>query len=438
MAGLLEQLEEPGLRRKQCSRCGTEFGCAQGEPGCWCESIVLRRETLAELRTLADDCLCPTCLAGFADRDERLAGEASANGARRGRTWAKAVPDAAVRARGVPLVWGLFTLLFLVGSLLVALAIGPISIGPVAIAESALGHLPWIHLHRLAVLEDGIVWQVRAPRVVLAALVGGMLAIAGSAYQGVFRNPLADPYLLGVAAGAGLGATVAIAYAPPASRSGELLPLSAFAGAILGVACAYLLGRSVGVVRTSGTLILAGVTVAAFMTAAQTFVQQQHAQTLQAVYSWLLGGFGSADWHDVVLVLPYIAISTAVLLLHRRVLDVLSLGDEEAGSLGVNIQRVRLVVVIAATVGTAAAVSVSGLIGFVGIIVPHTIRLLVSTSYRAVVPLSLVAGAGFLVLADVIARTVLSPAELPIGVITAFFGAPFFAIVLRTTRRMSG
>jgi iron complex transport system permease protein len=438
MAGVFERTERPRLRRKQCSRCDRGFGCAQGEPGCWCESIVLRRETLAELRTLAADCLCPKCLAGFAGRDERHGGEASTSGARRGRTWAKAVPDAAIRSRGVPLLWGVSALVFLVGSLLVALAIGPIPIGPGAIAESALGQLPWIHLHRLAALEDGIIWQVRAPRVALTALVGGMLAIAGSAYQGVFRNPLADPYLLGVAAGAGLGATIAIAYAPPADRSGELLPLSAFAGAIVGVACAYLLSRSVGVVRTSGTLILAGVTVAAFMTAAQTFVQQQHAQTLQSVYSWLLGGFGSADWQDVVLVLPYIAISTAVLLLHRRVLDVLSLGDEEAGSLGVNIPRVRLLVVIAATVGTASAVSVSGLIGFVGIIVPHTIRLLVSTSYRAVLPLSLLAGASFLVLADVIARTVLSPAELPIGVITAFFGAPFFAVVLRTTRRMAG
>jgi len=436
---MLETQERPVLRPKHCSRCGKEFGCAQGEPGCWCESIVLRRETLAELRTLADDCLCPTCLGGFAKREQDALGDElpSKNGGERGSTWAKAVPHSSIRARGVPLVWGLGAFLFLAGALLVALAIGPIAIGPGAIAESALGHLPFVHLHNLQSFEDEIVWQVRAPRVVLAALVGGMLAIAGSAYQGVFRNPLADPYLLGVAAGAGLGATIAISYAPPGSRAGELLPLSAFAGAILGVACAYLLGRSVGVVRTSGTLILAGVTVAAFMTAAQTFVQQQHAQTLQSVYSWLLGGFASADWHDVVLVLPYIAVSTAVLLLHRRVLDVLSLGDAEAGSLGVNIQRVRLLVVIAATVGTAAAVSVSGLIGFVGIIVPHAIRLLISTSYRAIVPLSLLVGAGFLVLADVIARTVLSPAELPVGVVTAFFGAPFFAIVLRTTRKMA-
>jgi iron complex transport system permease protein len=275
---------------------------------------------------------------------------------------------------------------------------------------------------------------VRAPRVVLAALVGGMLAIAGSAYQGVFRNPLADPYLLGVAAGAGLGATLAIAYV--GAGSSELLPLAAFGGAIVGVAGTYALGRSAGGTGGTAALILAGVAVAAFMTAAQTFVQQQHAETLRQVYSWLLGGFGGADWQEVALLAPYVAVSSAVILAHRRVLDVLSLGDEEAGALGLNVRRARLAIVVAATAGTAAAVAVSGLIGFVGIIVPHTIRLLVSSSYRAIVPLSLLLGASFLVLADLIARTALAPAELPIGVITAFFGAPFFAVVLRATRRV--
>lgn len=427
-------------RRKQCPSCGTQFGCADGEPGCWCESVVLRRETLAEIRTLADDCLCPTCLTGFTERDH---GEPASDGSSsthvpRGATrWAKAIPHAAVRARGVPPAWGLCAVLFVVGSLLLALAIGPISIGTGPIAESALSHLPLLHVHSpLSTVEEAILWQLRAPRVVLAGLVGGMLAIAGSAYQGVFRNPLADPYFLGVAAGAGLGATLTIAYSAAGSGAGELLPLAAFAGAIFGVACAYVLGRSVGGVRSTGTLILAGVTVAAFMTAVQTFVQQQHSQTLREVYSWLLGGFGSADWHDVALVAPYIAVSATILLLHRRVLDVLSLGDEEAASLGLDVRRVRLLIVVAATAGTAAAVAVSGLIGFVGIIVPHTIRLLVSTSYRAVVPLSLLAGAGFLVLTDVIARTIMSPSELPIGVVTAFFGAPFFAVVLRTTKRI--
>jgi iron complex transport system permease protein len=260
-----------------------------------------------------------------------------------------------------------------------------------------------------------------------------MLALAGSAYQGVFRNPLADPYLLGVAAGAGLGATIAIAFRV-SSSTGQLVPIAAFAGGLVAVVFAYVLGRSVGSARATGALVLAGVTVAAFMTALQTFVQQQRTDTLRDVYAWLLGGFSTSTWNDVAVAAPYIGVSALVLILHRRVLDVMSLGDDEAASLGINVRRTRLLVVAAATMGTAAAVSVSGLIGFVGIIVPHTIRLLVSTSYRAVVVLSFVVGGGFLVLTDVLARTIVSPAELPIGVVTAFLGAPFFAVVLRTSK----
>jgi len=280
-------------------------------------------------------------------------------------------------------------------------------------------------------VQEAILWQLRAPRVVAAALVGGMLAIAGSAYQGVFRNPLADPYLLGVAAGAGLGATIAIAFGP---GSHQLVPVAAFAGGTGAVVLTYALGRSAGRARATGALVLAGVTVTAFLTAIQTFVQQQRTDTLRDVYSFLLGGFSTSTWHDVAVTAPYVVVSSIVLILHRRVLDVLALGDDEAATLGINVGRVRLLVVLAATAGTAAAVAIGGLIGFVGIIVPHTIRLLMSTSYRAVVPLSLVVGAGFLVLTDVIARTVLSPQELPIGVITAFLVAPFFAIVLKASR----
>ena len=339
-----------------------------------------------------------------------------------------------IRARGISRPWRFCAGAFLAGSLLVGLGVGPVGIGAQGIVESALSHLPFLHVHSpLTSVQEAILWQLRAPRVVLGALVGGMLALAGSAYQGVFRNPLADPYLLGVAAGAGLGATLAIAYGHQ-HGSGQLVPVAAFVGGLVAVACAYALGRSVGTARAAGALVLAGVTVAAFMTALQTFVQQQHTDTLRDVYSWLLGGFATAGWSQVVVVMPYVLLSSVVIVLHRRVLDVLSLGDEEATSLGINVPRTRLLLVVAATAGTAAAVSVSGLIGFVGIIVPHTVRLLVSTSYRAVVPLSLVVGAGFLVLTDVLARTVLSPAELPIGVVTAFFGAPFFALVLRSSK----
>lgn len=339
-----------------------------------------------------------------------------------------------VRSRGLPVLWAIGALVFLTGALLIGLTVGPFPISAWAIARGALSHLPLLHIHSpLTPLQSAIVWQVRAPRVVLGGFVGAMLAVAGSAYQGTFRNPLADPYLLGVSEGAGAGATIVIAFFPSASGT-ELLPLAAFLGALTGVALAYLLGNSVARQGGAGALILAGVTVAAFMTAIQTFLQQRQSQTLQQVYAWILGGLSGATWQEVALAAPWIALSAGVLLAHRRILDVLSVGDEEAASLGVNVARARLIVAGAATIGTAAAVAVSGLIGFVGIIVPHTIRLLVSSSYRAIVPLSVLVGAGFLILTDVLARSVLSPAELPLGVVTAFFGAPFFAVVLRRSR----
>ena len=324
---------------------------------------------------------------------------------------------------------------FVLAAVAVGLLVGPVSVGAGEIARSAASHLPFLDVASpLTPAEEAIVWELRAPRVVLGLLVGGMLAIAGGAYQGVFRNPLVDPYLLGVAAGAGLGATLAITYAGSAVDRYELLPLAAFAGAALGVAMAYVLGQAASGGRSPAALVLAGVTVVAFLTAVQTFVQQQHTDSLQQVYSWILGRLNTSGWHEVWLVAPYILVASAVLLLHRRVLDVLSVGDDEAATLGVNVKRVRLVVVAFATVGTAAAVAVSGLIGFVGIIVPHAIRLAIGSSYRLVLPLSLLVGGGFLVLADVLARTVVAPAELPIGVVTAAFGAPFFAMLLRTTR----
>ena len=181
--------------------------------------------------------------------------------------------------------------------------------------------------------------------------------------------------------------------------------------------------------------MLAGVTVAAFFTAWQTFVQQQNAETLQQVYSWILGNIPSTGWSDVVLILPYVAVAIVVILALRRVVDVLNLGDDEAASLGVDVRRVRLALVVAATLGTAAAVAVSGLIGFVGIIVPHAVRLLSGVGYRALLPLSVRSSARASSCSPTsIARTALSPAEIPLGVVTAFFGAPFFALVLRTMR----
>ncbi|MDH3498593.1 MAG: iron ABC transporter permease [Acidimicrobiia bacterium] len=321
-------------------------------------------------------------------------------------------------------------------AVLLGSTLGPAGLSPVQVVREMIGSALFIdHASSLDETQRAILWEIRVPRVVLGGLVGGMLALAGASYQGVFRNPLADPYLLGVAAGAGLGATLVIAYVPRAGSN--LIPIAAFVGAVSAVAIAYLVGRSVGG-RSTMTLILAGIAVAAFFTAAQTYVQQRNGDTIRQVYSWILGRLSTSGWSEVLTLLPYVLICSVVLLLHRRLLDVMSVGDHETDSLGISSSRVRGVVVIFATLGTAAAVAVSGLIAFVGIVVPHAIRLVVGSSYRSLIPLSMVVGAAFLILADLAARTVASPAELPIGVITAFLGAPFFAVVLRTSRQYVG
>ncbi|HWW52266.1 MAG TPA: iron ABC transporter permease [Acidimicrobiales bacterium] len=320
----------------------------------------------------------------------------------------------------------------LAGAVLLGVSIGPADVSFSAALRVLASHIPFLHIHSgVSRVDSDILWQIRLPRVVLGGLVGAMLAGGGAAFQGVFRNPLADPYLLGVAAGAGLGATAVIVGGHHLS---ELLPLAAFAGAVGAVTLTYLVGATVGRQGATASIVLAGVAVAALLTAIQTFLQQRHAQDLQVVYGWILGSLTVATWSDVVLILPYVAVSAVVLISHRRLLDVLRVGEDEADSLGVRSSRVRITVVAAATLGTAAAVAVSGLIGFVGIIVPHTVRLTTSASYRVVVPVSMIGGAAFLILADVAARTVLSPSEIPIGVVTAFVGAPFFLFVLRSRR----
>jgi len=325
----------------------------------------------------------------------------------------------------------------LVCSLLVGVMIGPAGPAWWRVPLELINRLPLFSIHSgLTDTDWSIVWQIRAPRVVLAALVGSTLSIAGASYQGVFRNPLVDPYLLGVAAGAGLGATIVITV----NRSGtstwwiDPLPLAAFIGGLIAVLATYVVGTTGKGERSSTSLVLSGVAVTSLATAAQTFLLQRNSDVVRQVYSWILGRLSSATWSDVRLVIPYVVLSTIALLLHRRLLDVLRVGDDEASALGVNVSRVRLVVVIAATLGTASVVAVSGLIGFVGIIVPHAVRLIVGTSYRVVLPVSLLFGAAFLILADIPGRVLDNPAETPIGVVTAFLGAPFFLLILRARK----
>ncbi|ROT33908.1 iron ABC transporter permease [Micromonospora sp. HM5-17] len=363
----------------------------------------------------------------------------SGRGARRARDVRDPFP---ARPAGLRRRWLVAGIVAVAVAAVAGIAYGPVSLPPGSVAAELLNLVPGVHLQSgLNEREIAIVTDLRLPRVVLGLLVGGTLALAGGCYQGVFRNPLADPHLLGVAAGAGLAVTAVIVMRGVTGADITVglpvtVPLAAFVGALGAVLLTYLLGAAGGRDRSPATLILAGVAVSAFLSAGQTYLLQNNAESIQEVYSWMLGRLTTAGWHDVLIVLPYAVVTAGVLLLHRRELDVLTIGDDEASSLGLHPQRSRLLLVAAASLGTAAAVSVSGLIGFVGIIVPHTVRMLAGASYRAILPLSVLFGGAFLALTDLIARTVAAPAEIPIGVVTAILGGPFFALVLRTTKRV--
>ncbi len=326
---------------------------------------------------------------------------------------------------------------FVIAATLVSALVGAADLNPLATVAAMLDKIPFVRLPTsLSAVDQAVLFQIRLPRIAAGLLVGGLLSVAGAGYQGVFRNPLVDSGMLGSAAGAGLGATIAIVYLGGAGPSA--VPVAAFAGSLAGVAIASLAGAAGSsrgpVSNGTATLLLAGIAVGLFLTAVQTFILERSTQVLQQVYAWLLGSLSGDTWQQVISILPYAVISTVVVLLHGRHLDVLGVGDEEARALGIRPAVVRAIVVASCSLAAASAVAVSGLIGFVGIIVPHVARRLAGPSYRSVLPLSLLVGAGFLVLADTLARTVLSPAELPIGVVTALVGAPAFIWVLKGTR----
>ncbi len=322
-------------------------------------------------------------------------------------------------------------------SMVIGASFGPAGPDWWRVPLALLDHLPLISIDSgVTETQWAIVWKIRAPRVVLGALVGGMLSIAGASYQGVFRNPLVDPYLLGAAAGAGLGATIALTLSRSTTAGWpiDLVPATAFVFAVATVMVTYTVGAAFGGSRTGVTLVLAGVAVVSFTSATQTFILLRNSEVIREVFRWITGTLALSSWGDVRLVTPYVAISCVILMFHRRHLDVFRVGDDEATTLGVSVARTRLVIVVAATLGTAAVVSVSGLIGFVGLIVPHVIRLIAGASNRRLLPLSLLGGGAFLVLADIPGRMIDEPAETPIGVVTAFIGAPFFIYLLRTRR----
>jgi iron complex transport system permease protein len=334
----------------------------------------------------------------------------------------------------------LYSILGLLALLLVVIAIAT-SIGsvhiPLPTTFSILAdRLPFVNIAQTwqnAIAT--IVLDIRLPRVILAGLVGAALAIAGATYQGLFRNPLADPYLIGVAQGASLGAIIGFLLPVTWNIAGfGLIPLLAFIGALLSTVTVYLLAR-VGKTLPVTTLILAGVALSALLGSIVSYLIISSGDKMHGIIFWLMGSFSLSQWSEIKIVLPYVVVGTAVIIIFARLLNVMQLDEEQAQQLGVNVERLKLILLAAATLITAASVAFVGTIGFVGIIIPHAVRLIWGADHRFLLPLAVLTGAIFMILTDLVARTILAPAEIPIGVITAICGAPFFLYLLRRRKK---
>ena len=317
-----------------------------------------------------------------------------------------------------------FILLF--SALLLSLAIGSVFISPKEL---------W-----LVILGTGnetfasILWKIRLPRTVLIALTGAALGGSGATYQGLFRNPLADPFLIGVASGAGLGAVIAMSIKWPYSFWGLMaIPMSAFIAALLTVFIVYSLARVGNTIPTTN-LILAGVAFSSFATSLTSFLMLRSTGEVRRALGWLLGGASQSGWTAILAIMPYLLIGIGILIFSGHALNLLQFGDDQAQQLGLNVTRTKRILLAASSLSTAAAVAFSGIIGFIGLIVPHLIRVWFGPDYRRLLPLSILGGATMLLLCDVIARVIIAPQEIPVGIITALVGAPFFLWVLRNAK----
>lgn len=343
---------------------------------------------------------------------------------------------AMARSNGTRLLVG--GVLLLAAVVVFAATQGYASIPPHTALFILLNRLPFVAIESDAPLTwDRIVVDVRLPRIVAAGLVGAALAHSGAAYQGVFRNPLVESSLLGVSAGAALGASIAIVSPLAVDAYGfGWVPLFAFAGGLIAVAAVYLIAR-VGRTVSNATLILAGVALSAILSAGTSFLLLTSGERARGIFSFLFGGFNTSNWERITIALPYLVIGFALVTIYTRALNVLALDEEQASQLGVNVGRTKLIVLGAASLMAATSVAVAGIIGFVGLIVPHVARMLLGVDHRRLLPASALLGASFLILADVLARTARAPEELPVGIVTAIAGGPFFLWLLRT-RRVDG
>ena len=321
----------------------------------------------------------------------------------------------------------LFLVLIALGlALMLSLAIGSVFLSPAELWDALCGQGTQV--------AKQILWEIRLPRTVLIALTGMALSGSGAAYQGLFRNPLADPFLIGVASGAGLGAVIAMSIHWPYSFWGLMaIPMAAFAAGLLTVFIVYFLAR-VGRTVPTTNLILAGVAFSSFATSLTSFLMLRSTGEVRRALGWLLGGASQSGWTAILAMLPYLIIGLGVLTVSGHALNLLQFGDDQAQQLGLNVGRAKTVMLIAASLATAAAVAFSGIIGFIGLIVPHLMRIWFGGDYRKLIPLSIIGGAIALLISDIISRVVLAPQEIPVGIVTALAGAPFFLWVLRRTK----
>jgi cobalamin transport system permease protein len=332
----------------------------------------------------------------------------------------------------------LISLGLLLAAFLLSVAAGPVSIPPGTLLRILADKLPGLSLQiDWPQTFSTILYQIRLPHAALVLLTGAALGGSGAAYQGLFRNPLADPYLIGVATGAGLGAVLAMSFQWPGSLFGlYTIPVAAFIGASFTLVIVYSLAR-VGNTLPTTTLILAGVAVSAFATSLTSLLMLRSNEELRRALGWLLGGSIIGGWAPVLAILPYISIGLGILIASGHALNVLQFGEEQAQQIGLPAERVKTVLLVSASLTTAAAVAFSGIIGFIGLIVPHVVRMMWGHDYRRVLPLSVIGGATALLLADLAARLLLAPQVLPVGIVTALVGAPFFLWVLRRAKNLA-
>lgn len=341
-----------------------------------------------------------------------------------------------MRRTRVAVVFGLLVAL-LVAAVLCGVAFGAVWISPLA----SLRLLAWkAHLapHPGSIPDSTavILFQLRLPEVLLAAMVGAALAAAGAVFQALFRNPLADPAIIGVSSGAALGAILVILAGGGAALAGLAVPVAAFAGAAVTAFAVYRLAR-VGPSTQVATVLLAGIAVAALISAAISLAMTYSGAQIRSIYFWLLGGVGDRGWAALQAAAPFVAVGLVVALASVGDLNLSALGEERAGQLGLEVERFKRLMLATGALLAGAAVSVSGVIGFVGLMTPHILRRVVGADHRRLVPASMLGGATFLVLADLVARTA-RPEELPVGAVTAVLGGPFFLFLLRRQRRMAG